>query len=117
MGQTEITRCEHLELPAQTLIGILERLGWTRGPVEGEAVSEYIKPFPAAGVTAILQYHSTRSMNYLGELELKHCFFVHGTDPLTADPQRWQKVSLGEIDPAVVSEVLSLLSVLASRVS
>jgi predicted DNA-binding WGR domain protein len=117
IGQTEITRCEALELPAQTLIGILERLGWAHGPVEWDAVSEYIKPFPAARVTAILQYKSARSTNYMGDLELKHCFFIPGTDGLMIDPQCRRKVPLGDVDLAAVSEVLSLLSVLASRVS
>ena len=84
-------------------------------PVEWDAVSEHSQAFSAAAVTTILQYNSARSTNYMGELELRHCFFIPGTDGLTIDPQCRQRVPLGDVDPAAVSEVLSDLTTVAAK--
>lgn len=115
----EIDRFNQGKIPATSLVGTLDRLGWVRGmPEDGGVFWEHSKPFYGANVTAILNYQDGIPIGYMegwDDQELEGCFFVPGIyDPRTyADHSK--KLLLGEIDPVVMSEVLADLTVLASK--
>lgn len=117
--QDEITRFNHASIEPRTMVGILERLDWTRGPVmDAGIVHEHLKSFPHANVTAVLTYEDGLPMGYLDGWDyqrLTGCYFlpriVHADDLWTAR----KRLPLSEVDSVVISEVLRDLHVLASK--
>ena len=117
--QQEISRFNHVTIDPRTMVGILERLDWTRGQVmDAGIVHEHLKPFAHANVTAVLTYEDGLSMGYSDVWDyqtLTGCSFL----PRIVHPDElWQvkkRVPLGQVDPVVISEVLRDLHVLASK--
>ncbi len=117
--QLALTRFNHVTLEPRTMIGILERLDWTRGAVwDAGWVHEHLKAFVHANVTAVLQYKEGYSVGYLEGADyqtLDGCYFVPRIVPPEYLWQTKEKLRLGEVDPVVISEVLRDLHVLASK--
>lgn len=116
--QDQITRFAGIELPAVSLVGTLDRLGWNRGiPEDGGVFHEHSKPFYGAGVTAIVQYPGV-PIGYMEGWEdqtIERCFFLPGTYMPRDYPDHKRRVKLGKVDPVVISEVLRDLTALASK--
>jgi hypothetical protein len=97
---------------------VLERLGWTRGePGDGGIVHEHSKSFPAAGVTAVLEYWEGIPVGFVqgwSDQKLEPAFFVK-----TSAERYWfdrnKALPLGKVDAVVLSEVLADLTFLASK--
>src|SRR3989442_628299 len=98
--QTEITRFEHVKLPAISLVGTLERLGWTRAISQDHGwFYEHSKPFYGSEVTAIVQYEGVM----VGEVvtsedqRIEHCFFLPGIYTPLVYHQHQERVPLGQV--------------------
>jgi hypothetical protein len=115
----ELVRNKGIKVPAITLAGILQRQGWTRGlPADGGMYSEHSKPFEASDITAVIQYDGIPIGMEASwdDQEVQKCFFVPGTYmPKDWYPEHKKRISLGKVDPVVISEVLETLAVLASK--
>jgi Domain of unknown function (DUF4132) len=117
---TTITRFRGPKINPLTLRGILEKTGWNHGPPgDGGVFSEHTKVFQGANTTAVLCYEDGIPIGYMegaADQEITETFFVEGTGE---NYRRWKKdqklLKLGEVDPVVISEVLDILSVLASK--
>jgi predicted DNA-binding WGR domain protein len=116
---TEITRFAGKKVPAPTLWGTLERLGWARGvPQDAGVVHDHSKSFPAAGVTAVLGYEIGIPVGAVQDWEdqqLKGLFFVESAAGRSWWYGRNQALPLGQVDAVAVSEVLADLTFLASK--
>ncbi len=116
--QSEITRFKDRKVPAVSFVGTLDRLHWVRGiPADGGVFSEHSKPFYGANITAIVEYYGV-PVGYMegwDDQSVESCFFVPGI----YDPQMYarheKKLRLGEVDPVVISEVLSDLHTVAAK--
>jgi hypothetical protein len=116
---TEVTRFSGPRIEAVVLLGILDKLGWARGPAgDYGAVHEHHKEFPAACVTAVIEY-SPGVPVYVQDAdhqEIERAYFLAG---VPGGEHFWRGRSnalpLGEVDPVAVSEVLGALAVLASK--
>ncbi len=117
-----LERFVNLKIVAPTLVFTLEKLGWVRGEaMDGGCFTEHSKQFPAANVTVVIGYEGTVGMGYIDpseELTLEPTYFIEGMRPPScygwADKNR-RKLKLGEVNPIVISEVLSDLQVLKSK--
>ncbi len=118
VSQTEITRFAQLKIPAVSLVGTLEKLGWQRGiPADAGVFYEHAKPFYGANVTAVVEYEGV-PVGYMIDWEdqsLERCFFVPGIYTPKMYPQHKNKIPLGEIEPVVISEVLRELTQIAGK--
>jgi hypothetical protein len=116
--QKVITHFKGPKIPAMALVGILDKLGWVRGrPGDGGIVREHTKPFPGAGVTAVVVYDGV-PMGYIEGWEDQHlegAFFLAGLDAGQGWLTTKDALPLGEVDPVAVSEVLGAMAVLASK--
>jgi hypothetical protein len=113
-----IVRNQGIKVPAVTLVGILERHGWNRGvPWAAGLVLAHSKPYDGANVTAVIQYDGIRIGDVLDcpDQEVQKCFFVSGLHRPGDDPDRLSALPLGQVDPVVISEVLTTLAELASK--
>ncbi len=116
-----LTRFKGAKIAPQALVFTLERLGWVRGtPMDAGVFDEHSKPFEAAGVTAVLTYHDGVPVGYIDDWDdqtLGACVFVRGiTGPSGyRGYQDLDTVPPGEVDPVVISEVLSDLSIVAAK--
>ncbi len=117
LGRKEIVRTKGIKVPAFTLVGILDRHGWSRGiPQDAGLFHEHSKPFEGANVTAVVEYGGIPiDMDDVEDQEVKRCFFVPGTHTPRLYPAHKNAVQLGEVDPVVMSEVLGTLGVIASK--
>lgn len=117
--QKEITRYTSVKIAATTLVGTLDRLGWTRGiPEDAGIFHEHSKPFYGADVTAILQYEDGIPIGYMegwDDQTLCDCFFVQGIYNAEMYPRHSDRIALGQVDEIVISEVLGDLEVLAAK--
>jgi hypothetical protein len=118
LGETEITRFADDKVPAVSLVGTLDRQGWTRGiPEDAGMFYEHSKPFHGANVTAIAQYYGV-PIGYMQGWEdqsIERCFFVPGIYRPEMYRRHENKVPLGKVDPVVISEVLRDLMMIASK--
>jgi len=116
-----LARYKDVKIAPQTLVFTLEKRGWMRGtPMDAGVFDEHSKPFEAAGVTAVLTYGDGVPVGYMEGWEdqtLDACVFVRGiTGPSGyRGYQQLDTVSLGEVDPVVISEVLGDLSIVAAK--
>jgi len=116
-----LIRFKGMKLVAPTLVFGLEKLGWIRGVgLDGGCFTEHSKQFPAADVTAVVQYDGNVGMGWISPdeiLEVTDCQFVKGMrSPSgygwdTAD----KLLKLSDVDPIVVSEVIADLNELKSK--
>lgn len=116
--KTEITRFAHIKIPAVSLVGTLERLGWTRAiPEDHGWFYEHSKPFYGSDAAAVVQYEGVM----VGEIvtsddqRIEHCFFVPGIYTPIAYHEHKERVPLGQIDPVAISEVLNDLTTVAAK--
>jgi hypothetical protein len=115
---TEITRFNGPKINPMALVGIFDKLGWTRGPAMDAGIVYYhTKEFPTAGVFAVIEYANGVPMGYIegwDDQVLERGYFI----PMGA-AGRWNRreaaLPLGQIDPVVMSEVLGAMAVLASK--
>jgi hypothetical protein len=129
-GLTVLRRYDGKKVPAVTLMGILDRTGWDRGRPEGspgsgwgtERVMSYLRYFHAADLTAVLRFRDGipavggYQLN-LPDQVLGGCFFVPRLDEPASGFQTGEAVPLGTVDRVVLSEVIGVLEVLASKAS
>ena len=118
LNAREILRNKGIKIPAVTLVGILERHGWSRGiPQDAGIFHEHSKPFEGANVTAVIEYGGIPigALTDWDDQEVERCFFVPGLYSPQVYPEHKHAMPLGEVDPVVVSEVLGTLGVLSSK--
>lgn len=112
-------RLENLKIPSITLRGILERSHWVRDtPADAGGYYGHSRPFPFANVTAVITYEEglfVGGYDIYDHQTVTGCFFVPGLYEPRMYPRHKARVPLGEVSPMVVSEVLSLLHVLAGK--
>jgi hypothetical protein len=118
VGHTVITRFGKVMIEAISLVGTLERLGWTRALSQDHGwFYEHTKPFEGAGVTAVVQYMGVM----VGEIatsadqRIEACFFVPVIYTPIAYHEHKERVPLQEVDPVAITEVLSDLATLAAK--
>lgn len=120
-NKDSIERFHGLKLVAPTLVFTLEKLGWTRGvAMDGGCFTEHSKQFPAANVTAVVNYEGTVAMGYIDPNEIltleSICFCSGMRSP---SGYGWdksdKKLKLAEVPPVVCSEVVADLQVLKSK--
>ena len=118
-----ILRQQGVTLPCVTLVGILDRLGWDRGPAPGTPVTDtfwispmHVKYFPSADLLAFLDH--TPGVPVRGffrdwqDQTLGACGFGKG---LSRNIDAENAIPLAEVDPVILSEVLGLMEVLRER--
>lgn len=120
---TDLTRFAGRALGAAAMVRVLENLGWERGAALDNGIfSLHAKPFPALGVTAVVEYEGV-PMGYMVEWEdqsIEHCY-VLGRTVGSAHDLGWGAAAddpgtaWGEVDPIVRSEVLADLHALVDR--
>lgn len=116
-----LTRFKGLKLVAPTLVFGLEKLGWIRGTgMDGGGFDEHSKQFPAADVTAVVNYDGSVGMGWISPdeiLEVTGCQFVSGMRaPSGYGFDKGDKIlKLGDVDPIVLSEVIADLNELKSK--
>jgi hypothetical protein len=102
-----LQRFNHLPCLAIALSEGLERQGWRRyGVGDGGCFYAHLREFPAAGITAVVQYEPgifVSSPRESAEQRLSGCRLYHG------DPQDGKRLRLGEVDPMVFSETVESL--------
>lgn len=122
LDERDLKRYAKAKVPAVTLVGILERTGWLRGPALDNGIfSVHTRPFEHADVTAVVEYEGI-PMGYMVDWDdqaIEHCYVVKGTvEPdWHWDTRRALKNALRwrDVDPIVRSEVLGSLNALASK--
>ena len=118
--KSEIHRFDKVKIPGGAFMGTMEKLGWTRGSASDHGViQEFLKPFPAADVTAVLENEDGIPLGLgpdaFGEQKITRCFFLHGLYTPETLPYKKKLPFLKDIDPLTVSEVLADLTTLASK--
>lgn len=119
-GLDVLRRYDKLKIVAPTLVFTLEKLGWIRGlGMDGGCFDEHSKQFPAANLTAVVNYEGTVGMGYIDpeeELTLDGCYFVTGMrEPSGYGEDSERKVKLGKVDEIVISEVLADLELIKNK--
>jgi hypothetical protein len=123
-----ITRHKEVAVPALALQGTLERLGWQRGvPMDGGVFHNFSRYFPGADVTAILGIETGIPIGYMEGWEdqkMTGCIFLSGPQRPMGYLRHFQGMVRGEkspvispaqVDPVVISEVLSDMAQAASK--
>jgi len=114
-----IPRAVGLAFAAPSLVFTLEKLGYTRGlALDGGSFNEHSKQFPAAGVTAVVDYEGFVAMGYIDpaeELKVTGAWLAAGLREPGGYASGEPKMRLSTVDPVVISEVLYDLSVLAAK--
>ena len=116
----QITRFEDEEVATAMLRRVLERRRWRRGtPQDGGGVRWFTKHFPRADLTAQIELDPGFSIGAYDDgpslQKVPRVIFEpgrHGRDGL---PYRARGVRLAEVDPIVVSEVLTDLQAIAGQ--
>jgi Domain of unknown function (DUF4132) len=115
----EIKRLAGVKVGPGALLGTMEQLGWTRGSASDHGViEEFSKPFPAQGVTAVLENEPGVMLGLVKDSDdqkVRRCFFLKGTYAPVAYPRHTKLVPLKQVDRLAVSEVLADLIALASK--
>ncbi len=116
---TEIKRLADVKVGPGALLGTMEQLGWTRGSAADHGViEEFSKPFPAQGVTAVLENEPGVMLGLMRDSDdqtVRRCFFLKGTYAPVAYPHHKKLLPLKQVDRLAVSEVLADLAALAAR--
>jgi hypothetical protein len=110
--RTELTRFGGPEVPVIIFNGILKSHDWMPNPLGGARYGlGHYKRFPEADLTAIIREGNGRG----DTVKIESAFFVRGfpEDGGIADARK--ALRLGEVDAMVLSEVLGILAVLASK--
>jgi hypothetical protein len=103
----ELTRFSGKDIPGMIFLGILKSHGWTDGRwQEGLYFGGHYKAFDGARITAVLEPGAGSGDG----LRIERAYFLSEAD--------WgvdKAMSLNQVDPVVLSEVLGTLGVLASK--
>ncbi len=117
--EKELKRWEKIEIPPQSLVFTLEKLGWQRGiPEDGGVFYTHSKPFYGADVSAIVEYEQGVPVGYMegwDDQNITKCFIIPGIYKPDWYAQHEKQIPLGDVDPVVISEVLNDLNVVASK--
>jgi predicted DNA-binding WGR domain protein len=123
-GATEVTRFAKLQVPGVSVASYLEGNGWQRGALHDHGdFHEYLKRFPAAEVTAVVEVEPGLWASNIGDLTeqgLPRCVFFRGQlKPSDYWEIVWRKkgkpLKLKDVDPVAYSEVLADLNALAAK--
>ena len=107
----ELTRFSGPAIPAMIFNGILKSHDWMQNRLgTGRYGPGHYKRFPEADLTAVIR-------EGLGgdAVRIEGAFFVRGFPEDGGDVDARKALRLGEVDPIVLSEVLGILTVLASK--
>ncbi len=113
---TSITRFKGPKIPGIVVYGILERCHWVKDtPADAGGFMQHSKFFPAANVTAFIQYTGMSIGYYEEPQEIEAVYFVPGH----VKPDWWgnhdNKLPIKAVDPVVVSEVLRLVHAIVAK--
>jgi hypothetical protein len=116
--QVVLLRRDGARVEGITLLSLLDRLGWERGPTSADApglVRCHVKAFPQGGVLAVLHHRPGVapfgfSVNEPPQV-LAGCTFVRNAHPVRPD----QGLPLGQVDPVVLSEAAAAVEGLAGK--
>jgi len=118
LNETEIDRFrgQGPKIPGIVLYGMLEKSHWVRDtPADGGGFMQHSKYFPAANVTAFIQYTGLSIGYYEETQEIEAVYFVPGH----VKPDWWgrheNRLKIVDVDPVVLSEVLRLATAIASK--
>ncbi|MGL5082274.1 MAG: DUF4132 domain-containing protein [Microcoleaceae cyanobacterium] len=118
----ELKRFSQFKIPAPSLVGTLEKLGWTRGtPQDGGVFDLHYKQFEQANITAVIGYREGIPVGYMDgwdDQTLESCYFLGNLEQPWGywfDDRDHKMLTLGAVDPIVISEVLSDLNTLAAK--
>ncbi len=116
---TEIRRFANIKVGPGAMLGTMEQVGWTRGSASDHGViQEFSKPFPAQGVTAVLENEPGVMLGLMAHSEdqkVPRCFFLKGAYAPVGYPRHTKLLPLKQVDRLAVSEVLADLMTLASK--
>lgn len=116
--QTELTRFGGFQIEPIVLVGILDRQGWTRGPVLDAGIfHEHHKTFDGAEVIAVIEYDGV-PVGYMQDADpqrIKSCYFLRGGESSRSYPKSSGAVKLGSVHAVVLSEVLRDLKALEGK--
>jgi hypothetical protein len=118
LQDVEILRIRNYRIPAVSVIGVLEKRGWQRGPVgEGGLFSEHIKYFSGADITVVMQYQGIIVGNPVGSEEqfIDYCAVLPGKVIGETEREFQKGLALGTVDRAVLSEILSDVELLRTK--
>jgi len=118
--ETKITRYDGFGVEALTLIGVMDRTNWMRGPTgDGGVIHEFTRYFLGANITAVLCVEDGIPLGFLegwNDQKITEVYFLEGQ---VEGHHRWKKdktlFPLGEVDPVVISEVLDILEALKAK--
>jgi hypothetical protein len=117
--QKDVTRFAKVKVPGVSVASTLEKAGWSRGYLQDHGdFHEYVKFFPGGGVTAVVAVEPGLWASNIAdptEQSLPHCWFLAG-QAMPGWRHDWStSPTLGQVDPVVVSEVLTDLVQVASK--
>lgn len=115
-----LSRYKGTKIVAPTLVFTLEKFGWSRGfAMDGGCFDEHSKQFPAANVTAIVNYEGTVAMGYIDPNEtliVQDVIFVAGMRAPSGYGEDLNKaLQLSDVSPVVLSEVMADLTALSVK--
>ncbi len=109
--QTALTHFNDKAVPLMLFMGVLKANGWSNGTVEGgQYLPGYRKRFEERGIVAVIS-NTADAVN----AQITGASFE--ADAPGAGTNARPPLPLGQVDPVVVSEVLGVLGVLASKAS
>ncbi len=116
LDKTDITRFKGPKIPGIVVYGMLERSHWLRdSPASGGGFMQHSKYFPAADVTAFVQYTGLSISYYEEPQEIETVYFVPGH----IKPEWWgdhkNKLKIKDVDAVIISEVLRLVRAIAAK--
>lgn len=117
MDTLELTRFQGIKIEAVALVGMFKKLNWERGQIgDGGVYYQYLKAFPTANVTAVVDFPGVPAGFLSGwqEQTIDRAYFVPSNH--AGDWHRQEhKLKLGQVDPVVISEVLRALGAIAGK--
>ena len=108
-GRTELTRFAGPSIPSILFQGVMKQQGWSPGRWAGGR--GYVKRFPEADVTALMRIEYGPGDTF----KIPRALFVPGFPETGGKLDETGAMRLGEVDPVTLSEVLGVLTVLASK--
>jgi hypothetical protein len=121
-GTPLLTRFARHDLGAAAMVRVLEDRGWERGSAaEHGRYSEHAKPFPALGVTAVVEYQGVPmgSTADADDQRIELCYVLDralgSAHDLDRNSDVGTPVAWGEVDRIVRSEVLADLHILVEK--
>ena len=120
LDQHDITRFAAHKVPPTTLVGILERTGWSRGPaLDGGLFHVHTRYFRHADISVVVSYDGI-PMGYMVDWEdqaVEHCYAVKGESAAEwdYDLRRGRALRWREVDPIVRSEALRTVHAIVAR--